>query len=293
LAAALPSGTATRIDTTGGPPLFLATPRPRTIQSAELATREGYDQEEVRRSFRVSAIRVMLACTAVALVIGLSGAAHDIFDIVQWVVDSAVGAAVGLAVARWWLPRALFNEKPWAAALVIAGSVTLPVAVCVIGWLVLLRHKALTTELVVGVLPSVFGTALVMTALAFLVRRPPTQTHAAPPNADGSAAPPAKFLARLPEKLRGAEIFAVEAEDHYLRLHTSLGQDLILLRLADAIAELEGLEGAQTHRSWWVAKAAVASVERGDGRATLTLKDGADVPVSRGFARQLRAAGWF
>jgi DNA-binding LytR/AlgR family response regulator len=127
-----------------------------------------------------------------------------------------------------------------------------------------------------------------MTALAFLVRRPATRTHAAAPSA-----PPPKFLARLPPKLQGAEIFAVEAEDHYLRLHTSLGQDLILMRLADAIAELEGLEGAQTHRSWWVAKAAVAQVERGDGRATLTLKDGAEVPVSRGFAKQLRSAGWF
>jgi DNA-binding LytR/AlgR family response regulator len=42
-----------------------------------------------------------------------------------------------------------------------------------------------------------------------------------------------------------------------------------------------------------VAKAAVASVERGDGRATLTLKDVAEVPVSRGFAKQLRSAGWF
>jgi DNA-binding LytR/AlgR family response regulator len=133
----------------------------------------------------------------------------------------------------------------------------------------------------------VFGTALVMTALAFLVR-PSTQTHAAP-----ASAPPPKFLARLPPKLQGGELYAVEAEDHYLRLHTSLGQDLILMRLADAIAELDGLEGAQTHRSWWVAKAAVSDVERGDGRATLTLKNGAEVPVSRGFARQLRAAGWF
>jgi DNA-binding LytR/AlgR family response regulator len=85
----------------------------------------------------------------------------------------------------------------------------------------------------------------------------------------------------------------VEAEDHYLRLHTSLGQDLILMRLSDAVAELEGLEGAQTHRSWWVAKGAVTGTERLDGRAVLTLKDGAEVPVSRGFARELRAAGWF
>ncbi|MBP8247757.1 MAG: hypothetical protein KAX56_12885, partial [Phenylobacterium sp.] len=39
---------------------------------------------------------------------------------------------------------------------------------------------------------------------------------------------PVKFLERLPLKLRGAEVWAVEAEDHYLRLHTSKGQDLIL-----------------------------------------------------------------
>jgi DNA-binding LytR/AlgR family response regulator len=68
---------------------------------------------------------------------------------------------------------------------------------------------------------------------------------------------PPKFLERLPLKLRGAEVWAVEAEDHYLRLHTSKGQDLILMRLADAVAELEGIEGAQVHRSWWVARDAI------------------------------------
>lgn len=105
------------------------------------------------------------------------------------------------------------------------------------------------------------------------------------------AAPP-KFLERLPLKLRGAEVWAVEAEDHYLRLHTSKGQDLILLRLADAVAELEGIEGMQVHRSWWVARDAITDARRGDGRATLTLRDGAEVPVSRTYAGQLREKGW-
>jgi len=103
---------------------------------------------------------------------------------------------------------------------------------------------------------------------------------------------PAKFLERLPLKLRGAEIWAVEAEDHYLRLHTSKGQDLILMRLSDAIAELQGIEGAQVHRSWWVARDAIVEAARGDGRATLTLKDGAEAPVSRTHARLLRERGW-
>ena len=85
----------------------------------------------------------------------------------------------------------------------------------------------------------------------------------------------------------------MEAEDHYLRLHTSRGSDLILMRLADAVAELEGIEGAQTHRSWWVAKAAVVDARRGDGRAVLTLTNGVEAPVSRSYAGALRAAGWY
>ncbi|MDP3852170.1 LytTR family DNA-binding domain-containing protein [Phenylobacterium sp.] len=126
--------------------------------------------------------------------------------------------------------------------------------------------------------------SLVMTTINLLVER--RSLPAAEPLA------PPRFLERLPLKLRGAEVWAVESEDHYLRLHTSKGQDLILLRLADAVAELEGIEGTQVHRSWWVARDAIADAKRGDGRATLTLKDGCEVPVSRTYARIIREKGW-
>lgn len=132
---------------------------------------------------------------------------------------------------------------------------------------------------------SVLSVALALTAINMLVEtRRAAITHA-------TATPP-KFLDRLPLKLRGAEVWAVEAEDHYLRLHTSKGQDLILMRLADAVAELEGIEGAQVHRSWWVSRDAITDAKRGDGRATLTLKDGSEVPVSRTYAGLLRERGW-
>ena len=65
------------------------------------------------------------------------------------------------------------------------------------------------------------------------------------------------------------------------------------MRLADALVELEGLEGAQVHRSWWVARDAIEGAMRGNGRATLKLRNGAVAPVSRTYARALRAAGWF
>ncbi|WP_245620051.1 LytTR family DNA-binding domain-containing protein [Phenylobacterium immobile] len=102
-----------------------------------------------------------------------------------------------------------------------------------------------------------------------------------------------RFLDRLPPRLRGGDIWAVEAEDHYLRLHTSRGQDLILMRLVDAVAELAEIEGARVHRSWWVARDAVAEIRRRDGGATLVLKDGCEVPVSRPNARTLKGMGWY
>jgi hypothetical protein len=98
-----------------------------------------------------------------------------------------------------------------------------------------------------------------ISALNVFLSRTPVQTHAAAPGAK-----PARFIDRLPFKLRGAAIRAVSSEDHYLRVHTDRGSDLILMRLSDALTELEGLEGAQTHRSWWVAKDAVLDVSRGD-----------------------------
>jgi DNA-binding LytR/AlgR family response regulator len=144
-----------------------------------------------------------------------------------------------------------------------------------------------------GYFPVVLLVSVIMTAINYLAaeRAARGQDHATHAAAPGSGPP--KFLERIPLKLRGGELYAVQAEDHYLRLHTSRGSDLILMRLADAVAELEGIEGAQVHRSWWVAKTAVTDAKRADGRAVLTLKNGAEAPVSRSYAGALRDAGWF
>ncbi|WP_300527037.1 LytTR family DNA-binding domain-containing protein [Maricaulis sp.] len=97
---------------------------------------------------------------------------------------------------------------------------------------------------------------------------------------------------KLPPRLRSADILALESEDHYLRVHTSRGDELILMRLSDAMAAVETLEGSQTHRSWWVAREAIADVERENGRAKLTLTSGAIAPVSRTYVPVLREKGW-
>jgi len=100
---------------------------------------------------------------------------------------------------------------------------------------------------------------------------------------------------RLLKRLDGAgdlEVFHLSAEDHYIVVGLSDGSSQrILLRLSDGIAEMDGVEGYVTHRSHWVAASAVTGTRRDKGRVFLTLSNGDEVPVSRGYQSALKNAG--
>lgn len=205
-----------------------------------------------------------------------------------WLGLAVFGALAAGPLTRPVQSRIAESGRLWLWGGVMALGLSIPFTVIV--WLVtsLVFSHGLEVAELPGFFPSVLLITAAITGLNIMVG---TRTLTAAAARDETTPP--RFLERLPPKLRGGELWAVEAEDHYLRLHTSRGQDLILFRLSDAVAELDGVEGARTHRSWWVARDAVVDVRRGDGRATLTLKDGAKIPVSRASARALRAAGWF
>jgi DNA-binding LytR/AlgR family response regulator len=238
--------------------------------------------------------RLIVVTAVVAAILAVSGGfgaggMSIVSRLAYWLAISAVGVTIGVLIGVYVIPPRWFARRPWAAYAVIVLALWAPMSLVVALANAMPVRRTLTPALVWRVAPSTLATTAALSALAFLVRRrDPAETHAA-----AADAPPPKFLERLPPRLAGAELWAVQAEDHYLRLHTSLGQDLILLRLGDAIDELEGIEGARTHRSWWVARAAVRGVEREDGRATLALPGGMTAPVSRAYARALRARGWF
>ena len=197
-----------------------------------------------------------------------------------------LGHVMSLAVAK--IPKASVN--PWLFGAILSLALTLPATFVVWGYTNLMFGTRIPLAALPGLFGSVFFLSVAMTALMIVVNWPGRVTHAPAP---GAPAPAVRFADRLPAKLKGAVVYAVSAEDHYLRLHTSKGADLILMRLADAISELEGLEGAQTHRSWWVARDAVESTRREGDKVLLVLKGGAEAPVSRPNVRALREAGWF
>lgn len=101
--------------------------------------------------------------------------------------------------------------------------------------------------------------------------------------------PPA-LLSRLPFDKRGP-LVAISVEDHYVRVRTTKGEEMILLRLSDAMREVGETRGAQVHRSHWAAFDQVRSVTRKGDRAILSMRHGDDIPVSRANIAKIKEVG--
>ncbi len=209
-----------------------------------------------------------------------------------WVPTMMAGAFAGALVSRALDRSPFFANRLVAKLAVMSTAVTIGMAG--IAWGVAhLVFGAQAAALSPVFIFYVWTITIAMTAIASLTferdkRVAAASAPASTPNVQAISA----LDARLPAKLRGGRILALQAEDHYVRIHTEFGSDLMLMRLSDAANEMAATPGARTHRSWWVAKSAVKSVERSDGKLALTLTNGLEVPVSRGYASELKEAGW-
>lgn len=131
---------------------------------------------------------------------------------------------------------------------------------------------------------------LLITLRALLWRRVvETRTVVMPPLPEAERG----FRLRLSAKRRSARLIAIEAEDHYDRVHTDSGSELVAMRFADALGELARAHGFRVHRSWWVVGDAIEGVRwtRGGG-GEARLAAGLVAPVSRSYAASLKSAGW-
>lgn len=151
-------------------------------------------------------------------------------------------------------------------------------------------------------LPVIYGQVLLISVLTYGVYRftfrtdvvvspdpPPLALSDLSAEIERGASP---FEARLPAGF--GPLLALSSEDHYVRAHSEASTTLILIRLRDAIAELDStIEGMQVHRSWWVARKAVTGHKRSDRALRLLLRNGLDVPVSRERIAVLKSNGWF
>jgi hypothetical protein len=137
-----------------------------------------------------------------------------------------------------------------------------------------------------------FNTFMIVAGI-FVLRR---LTGMEQPAGYGRPPPEVPLAPRLMRRLSGdggSEILRLSGNDHFVDVATTAGQETLRLRLADAIAEMEPVRGICTHRSHWVALAAISGVERENGdKLIVCLRNGDRVPVSRKYRPQLEAAGW-
>ena len=245
--------------------------------------------------------RPFLAAIAVGLLLGFAGpfGSYPAFPSATryafWLGLTLAGAAAAVA-ANAVLPRTMFRAgaiRIGAVALISALPMTFVVA-----WTMsyLQSGRSYTPPQLLGLF---WGVAAVQLLVVYATTAAsPTADDVAKPSpaptrlASGNEAVPASFpsalLSRLPPGI-GANIIALETEDHYLRVHVVGGSALILMRMADAVALLDPRLGAQVHRRWWVAQTAVEGLRTEGQKLSICLINETVVPVGRTFAAAARA----
>ena len=270
------------------------------------------------------AVRAIVLAAAAAAFLAFLGAlgtdqASFVVRLGYWLAVFIPGALLGIAatvLVRMWgrLPA-----RSWREILAVTLLISLPHSFIVIVMSGLF-YGSLTISVVVifQFWVAVFLTTLVMTAINTLVSSSSSPEMLTIPNAEAElvvveevkvdqppVSPPTPPICgpqlpaipqlieqKLPAQLRGAGLLAIEAENHYLRVHTAAGSDLVLMRMLDACDLLANAPGARVHRSWWVARTSVVASQSRGGRLFLTLPSGLEAPVNRAMQNEIRSKGW-
>lgn len=272
------------------------------------ASRNAWDA----KSQALRGLVIGMIAAAVLAYLGAMGtqAAPFVQRFAYWAAVILPGSLLGLgvnALVRGWGGLAAHR---WAEAGLVALLLSLPHSFVVIVVSALFFGIGMITPMVVlEFWLAVLLISVVLTAINYLATngqvaeaavvpmpQPAPEPALAPTSAeapvtDRSALPPL-LAEKLPHRLRAGRLLAIEAEDHYLRVHTDLGSDLVLMRMADACALLDDSAGARVHRSWWVARDAVQAVRQQSGRMELALPGDISAPVSRAMQPVLRSQGW-
>jgi hypothetical protein len=231
---------------------------------------------------------------AAGFVLGLSGPFGTyeqmlpVLRIVYWFAIIAVTWSVGLLNAR--LLRNLTPLKnvgvvPAFSVAGLVGGIPIAIAVTAINWLAgIPAQQSLSDRLELVAYCS--GISLCVSAAFAWFQRNVIEEGAPTAVLPQTAA----LLKRLPVELRGP-LQHLSMQDHYVEIVTDRGSHLVLMRLADAIAETAPVRGLQIHRSHWVAIDAVIRTRRDGDRQFVETRSGARLPISRSYRDRAKRAG--
>lgn len=145
-------------------------------------------------------------------------------------------------------------------------------------------------ELMLLVFSLSLGLSSLRRSVASEPEAPPVAPEVVEPEPEPEAPRLPRLLQRLDVEAPGA-LWSISVRDHYVDVQTSGGASSLLMRLSDAMAETDPVEGAQIHRSHWVAWEAVQGVEREGAKLFVVLAGGNRLPVSKNHRDKLVARG--
>jgi hypothetical protein len=202
-----------------------------------------------------------------------------------------VWGVIWRVLMQHWLPAMGF----WGASALVVGAsaIVLPGPLIALApVLTQMPPDQLPSFVEAAALVLVFGMGAVLVRWS-ITRQTNSDIRADDLPQDGQAAPPANIprLVRRIDAGPGARILRLAARDHYVEVVTDRGTHTLLIRLTDAIAELDGVPGMRVHRSHWVADTAVRGVDVQGDRTLLVTQDGARVPIARPMIPEAEARG--
>lgn len=201
-----------------------------------------------------------------------------------WFGLVATGYGLAIATLQILRPAAAFARLPKLAAIVLVGLISTLPMMFVVAWVLdVVFGRSTPPGSLVSLYLSVVSVQLVIAGIAVWRFLPPQRP--APPADDLNAD---QFFERVPGRL-GRDLLALEAQDHYLLVHTRRGSALIHMRLSEAVQILPPQLGFQAHRGWWVARNEVAGLRRDGHQTLIELTGGLTVPVGRTYLAAVRS----
>jgi len=225
----------------------------------------------------------MIAVIGLGLVLGISGPFHTITmlplmpRVVYWLFIAVTTHAIGsliIVVCKQAVPQKLVWVRIICSTLIIGTTVTVLLAGLnrvVFDYDPTDPHNTIPEWWIVTLISGVIDVGFHLTK-----RR--------------DTAPPPPLLSRIAVAKRGP-LISLSAEDHYVKVSTTNGHDMTLIRLADAIKEVGDTAGLQIHRSHWVALDHVIDIQRVNDRGVAVLSNNETRPISRSYMTAVREAG--
>ncbi|WP_306121186.1 LytTR family DNA-binding domain-containing protein [Roseovarius sp. MMSF_3359] len=257
-----------------------------------------------REVFRTVFSRLTLFFWITAILGGVIAGPFDTYGNMTWPGRAAYWTlVVSLAVVFGYALRAVSLALIGTKRQVLLDLVTVALVTLCFAPVVWVITRALSPSAVLGMQPMLTfaGYVMMCTATVVIGRRlvPRAGVRAIDPLAEPAPAekppeqplPAPRLLRRLAPEMQG-DILRLSANDHVVDVVTSHGTTTLRMRLVDAIAEMEPVEGYCVHRSHWVAHGAIERVVRQNSSKLFVVLSNEDrIPVSRKYRVNLEEAG--